>query len=137
MPVPLDRTAAWLNSHGDGAGLDFVHLGALARCWAAVGPDRIPAARIDPLLARIESHGPDGGYEGNARVPHGTAYGAFVARAYQDLGRTPPRPLELVRSLKRLETADGAWSNAPGVSQGALNATAGAVTLVRHLGVFR
>lgn len=136
VPVPLERTAAWLESHGDGAGLDFVHLGALARCWAAVGLDRIPAARIEPLLTRIESfRRPDGGYEGNPRVPHGTAYGAFVALgAYQDLGRTPPRVLELVRSLKRLETADGAWSNAPGVPQGALNATAGAVTLVRHLG---
>ena len=136
VPVPLDRTAAWLTSHGDGAGLDFVHLGALARCWAALGPERVPASVGRTLLGRIEAYRKaDGGYDGNPQLEHGTAYGAFVALgAYQDLGATPPRALELVRALKRLETPDGAWSNAPGLPRGALNATAGAVTLIRHLG---
>src|SRR5574338_90910 len=32
------------------------------------------------------------------------------------------------------ETPDGAWGNAPGLKTGALNATAGAVTLIHHLG---
>ncbi|MEY2789797.1 MAG: hypothetical protein RLZZ34_2940, partial [Verrucomicrobiota bacterium] len=36
VPIPADATAAWLETHGDGSSLDFVHLGALARCWAAV-----------------------------------------------------------------------------------------------------
>jgi len=136
VPIPGDATRAWLQSHGNGESLDFVHLGALARCWAALGSDLPPAPLIDALLARIETfRKPDGGYDGDPRLPHGTAYGAFVALgAYQDLGRTPPRILDLVRSLKRLETPDGAWSNAPNLPTGALNATAGAVTLVRHLG---
>lgn len=136
VPIPTDRTQVWLASHGDGENLDFVHLGALARCWAAIGLDRIPAGRTEALLERIEAYRkPDGGYEGDPKVMHGTAYGAFVALgAYQDLDRTPPKVLELVRSLKRLETPDGAWSNAPGLPTGALNATAGAVTLIRHLG---
>jgi hypothetical protein len=88
------------------------------------------------LLARVEAfRKPDGGYEGDTRLAYGTAYGAFVALgAYQDLGHTPPAVLDLVRALKRLETPDGAWSNVPGAPVGALNATAGAVTLVRHLG---
>jgi hypothetical protein len=78
---------------------------------------------------------PDGGYEGEQKAQHGTAYGAFVALgAYQDLGQTPPRALELVRSLEGLRSVDGAWSNAPGLPRGALNATAGAVTMIRHLG---
>lgn len=136
VPTPIDRTHAWLLSHGDGAALDFVHLGALARCWAAIGIDRLPPTLADTLLERIETfRKPDGGYEGDPRLDHGTAYGAFVALgAYQDLGRLPPHPLHLIRSLKHLETPDGAWSNAPGLPTGALNATAGAVTLIRHLG---
>ncbi len=136
VPVPADRTQAWLATHGDGAGLDFVHLGALARCWAALGAERMPASLPDALLARIEAFRKhDGGYEGDPKLAHGTAYGAFVALgAYQDLGQTPPHLLDLVRSLKRLETPDGAWSNAPGLPTGSLNATAGAVTLIRHLG---
>lgn len=135
-PIPTAATAAWLETHGDGAGLDFVHLGALARCWAALGPGLLPSGRADALLARIESfRKPDGGYEGDPRLGHGTAYGAFVALgAYQDLGRTPPGVLDLIRGLKRLETPDNAWSNTPGLPTGSLNATAGAVTLIRHLG---
>jgi prenyltransferase beta subunit len=136
VPVPTDRLRAWLDSHGDGEGLDFVHLATLARCWAAVGGEPVSPARATAILERIEAfRKPDGGYEGDRALQHGTAYGAFVALgAYQDLGRTPGRVIELIRSLKRLETPDGAWSNAPGMPVGSLNATGGAVTLIRHLG---
>lgn len=135
-PVPLDRVESYLRGYGDGADLDFVHVSALARCWASIGRERMPAGLDHALLARIESYRrPDGGYEGDRLAAHGTAYGAFVALgAYQDLGHTPPDVLHLVRALKRLESADGAWSNLPGVPVGALNATAGAVVLLRHLG---
>ena len=134
--APLARTEAFLLSHGDGAALDFVHLSALARCWAVVGAKRMPDGLADALLSRVESfRKPDGGYDGDSRLAHGTAYGAFVALgAYEDLGRTPPHALKLVQSLKRLETPDHAWSNMPGMKTGATNATAGAVTLMRHLG---
>jgi prenyltransferase beta subunit len=136
VPLAHDRTASWLKNFGDGAGLDFVHVGALARCWAAIGIEHLPSDVGQSLLTRIESfRKPDGGYEGDPKAQHGTAYGAFVALgAYQDLGQTPPRPLELVRSLESLRSADGAWSNAPSLPRGALNATAGAVTMIRHLG---
>jgi prenyltransferase beta subunit len=135
-PVPCNEVEAFLRTHGDGAGLDFVHLSALARCWAVVGKERIQRPLGPSLLERIEAfRKPDGGYEGNPTLLHGTAYGAFVALgAYEDLGQTPPHPLKLIQSLKRLETPDGAWSNVRGAQTGATNATAGAVTLIRHLG---
>lgn len=134
--VPREKVATFLRSHGDGASLDFVHLSALARCWSVVGRETMPRRLDRTLLERIETfRKPDGGYEGDAKLAHGTAYGAFVALgAYQDLGHTPPHPLKLVQNLKRLETPDGAWSNVPGAPLGATNATAGAVTLIRHLG---
>ena len=134
--VPRDRIAAFLTSFGDGATLDFVHLSALARCWAAIGKDRMPPGLDHTLLAKLESfRKTDGGYEGDAKLSHGTAYGAFVALgAYQDLGQNPPQPLKLIQSLKTLETPDGAWSNVPQAEVGATLATAGAVTLIRHLG---
>ena len=40
--MPVGRTEPWLHGFGDGAGLDFVHLGALARCWAVVGLEKMP-----------------------------------------------------------------------------------------------
>lgn len=125
-PIPLENTRAWLATFGDGASLDFVHLGALARCWAATGGTDL-APRI---LARLETfRHPNGGYH------TGAAYDAFVALgAYEDLGAKPPDALNLIRSLKRLETTDHAWSNHPDQKIGNLNATAGAVTLITHLG---
>lgn len=136
-PWPRDRVQEFLYSFGEGETLDFVHLGALARCWAFVGTDQMPAGLADTLLARLEGfRKPDGGYDGNARLAHGTAYGGFVALgAYQDLNRTPPRPLELARALQRLRSGDGAWSNAPDSPLGATNATAGAVVLLSQLGL--
>jgi hypothetical protein len=132
-----DSVESFLRQFGDGAALDFVHASALARCWAAIGRERMEPGLDRALLARLESfRKPDGGYDGNAALAHGTAYGAFVALgAYEDLGHMPPQPLHLVRSLKRLETPDGAWNNAPGMKIGAMNATAGAVTLIHHLGL--
>ncbi len=134
--VPHDRVQTFLRTHGDGAALDFVHLSALARCWAVVGKTRMPPGLDQTLLMRLETfRKPDGGYDGDPNLTHGTAYGAFVALgAYEDLEQTPPHPLKLLQSLKRLETPDGAWSNVPGAQNGATNATAGAVTLIRHLG---
>jgi prenyltransferase beta subunit len=136
LEVPRDRIESFLLTHGEGNALDFVHLSALARCWAVVGKERMPRELARKILARIETfRRPDGGYDGNIKLSHGTAYGAFVALgAYEDLGQTPPNSLKLIQSLKRLESPDGAWSNVPGAPIGATNATAGAVTIIRHLG---
>jgi prenyltransferase beta subunit len=135
--MPRESVIRYLLSFNTGEGLDFVHLGALARCWAAAGPEAMPVGMDRALLDRIESfRKPDGGYDGDPRSDHGTAYGAFVALgAHQDLGHTPKNPVKLLHSLRSLETPDGAWSNVPGSVVGATNATAGAVTLIQHLGL--
>jgi hypothetical protein len=133
-PIPIEKTRAWLATFGDRASLDFVHLGALARCWAAVGG--IPAQLAASILARLEKfRRADGGYNSDPHAEFGTAYDAFIALgAYEDLSSSPPNILNLIRSLKRLETSDSAWSNWPDQKIGNLNATAGAVTLITHLG---
>lgn len=134
--IPVDRVRSYLNTFSDGEGLDFVHLSALARCWAAIDRAEMPADLPDKILNRIESfRKDDGGYEGDFKLKHGTAYGAFVALgAYEDLGQKPPDLLKLIQALKLLESKDGAWSNVPKAPIGATNATGGAVTLIQHLG---
>ncbi len=131
------RIENWLGRFGAGEGLDFVHLGALARCWAAVGLEKMPVGLAEKLLARIEAHrSRDGGYEADVGAEFGNAYGCFVALgAYQDLRRELPEPLRMVQCLKFLETPDGAWANARGLRVGSTNATAAAVTLLHQLGV--
>ena len=133
-PVPVEKTRQWLTTFGEGEGLTYVHLGALARCWAAVGGAAKPLTNA--ILARLENYrSPDGGYNSDGKSSFGTAYDAFIALgAHEDLDSKPPDVLRLIRSLKRLETSDYAWSNRPEQTIGNLNATAGAVTLITHLG---
>ena len=135
VPVPVVQLETWLRTFGEGNELDLVHLTSLARCWASLGKQRMPKGLPKAVLARVETfRKPDGGYDTSPTKPHGTAYGSFLALgAYQDLGKFPPRPLSIVQSLKRLETPDHAWNNAPGLPIGSTNPTAGAVTLLRHL----
>ncbi len=121
----------WLATFGDGEGLDFIHLGALARCRAATGQSAAD------LLPRIEAYRtPDGGYHETLGANFGHAYGCFVALgAYQDAGGELPEPLRMVQCLKFLETPDGAWGNVRGMKRGTVPATAAAVTLLHQLGV--
>ena len=139
---PLDPALVrrYISSFGDGAELDFVHLCALARCWAA-----LPASvekeedRSDAIVQRLAAfRARDGGFNTTKGSERGTAYGAFLAvAAHQDLRQPVPNALELIRSLKFLETEDGGWTNEVfGRGQmpiGATNATAAAVTVLRNL----
>lgn len=134
-----ENTALWeslgkfVAAFGEGEGLDFIHLGALARCRAASGV----VSDSERLLARIEEfRTADGGYHEKRGAAHGHAYGCFVALgAYQDLGREVPDAMRMVQCLKFLETPDGAWGNVRGMRQGTVPATAAAVTLLHQLGV--
>src|SRR5437773_5491659 len=40
--IPRARVEKYVSAFGDGAGLDFVHLGALVRCRAAIGLENMP-----------------------------------------------------------------------------------------------
>ena len=136
--LPTERVERYLRSFTEDSRLDFVHLCCLARVWAALSSQatpRIPAIERSRLLARIETfRAKDGGYHPVAKSDSGTVYAGFLALgAYQDLRATMPQPLELVRSLKRCETADGAWANERGLKEGSTNSTAAAVTLLRQL----
>ncbi len=148
MPMALEKMLRFLEDFGDGDGLDLVHLCGLARCWASVLTPRdttpseiewaahgMPVARRRGLAAAIEKfRSSDGGYNALPRAHYGTAYGGFLAlAAYQDLGLAMPDAMRMVAALKILETGDGAWANERRMQSGSTNATAAAVTLLRHL----
>jgi prenyltransferase beta subunit len=144
--IPAARIAPFVSGFADGEGLDFVHLGALARCTAAIaGPGAPPpvgsgterAFRSAAILAELETFRTgDGGYDVKPGAPHGNAYGCFVALgAYQDLGADLPEPLRMVQCLKFLETPDGAWGNVRGMRKGTVPATAAAIALLHQLGM--
>jgi prenyltransferase beta subunit len=124
----------YLNGFGSGSDLDFIHACCWARCWAALHEK--PPGAVE-LLARIESHRtPDGGYSVVPDAKTGTAYACFLALgAYQDLGALLPDALRTVRSLKFLETPDGAWANERAVTVGSTNPTAAMVNLLRNLAI--
>jgi len=132
-PLPVAAIREYLLRQGSGRHLDFVHLGALARCWSAIG--HFSTETADSILINIETYRTtNGGYDGECGAAFGTAYGGFVGLgSYQDLGREIPEPLRLVQSLKYLETPDGGWGNAPGLNEGSTNASAAAITLLHQL----
>jgi len=143
VEIPKARVEPFVNGFGDGENLDFVHLGALARCRAAVGGTRAPSRvesvqdHAEAILARLEKfRTADGGYDVKPGAANGNAYGCFVALgAYQDLQREVPEPLRMVQCLKFLETPDGAWGNVRGMRKGTVPATAAAITLLHQLGM--
>jgi prenyltransferase beta subunit len=132
--VPAQPLRQWLTTYGDGAGLDFVHLSCLARCWASLGGGLSPEQKQN-LAARLEAwRTPDGGYHQAAGRRTGSAYGCLIAfGAYQDLGLLPPDPLSIARCMDSLETPDGAWSNEPGLPLGSTTATSAMLALYRNM----
>src|SRR5262245_18413636 len=48
--LPADAVASFLQTFGDGDGLDFVDLCCLARCWAAIARD-LTGLPVDKVLS--------------------------------------------------------------------------------------
>lgn len=133
-PVPADRARPFLETFGDGDGLDFVHLACLARAWASVpgALDDASRERLASKLAAFRSR--DGGFQAEKDAEHGSAYAAFVAMgAYQDLQMPLPDTDALAASVRALEAADGGVSNVRGASAGMTPPTAAAIAVLRQL----
>lgn len=131
-----DRSRGFLESFGAGEELDLVHLGCLARCWAALDRRGLSPAHADGILERIEAHrSADGGYAPQPGMAAGTAYHCYIALgAYQDLDRELPEPERMIDCVGGLRSADGAFANWPDMDRGMTTATAAAVTVLRQLG---
>jgi len=128
--------AGYLESFGEGGGLDFVHLACLARAWASLGREAQAAAPRKAIAQRMASfRSADGGFDSEPGAPRGTIYGCFLAMgAYQDLGEELADPQGIVSCIESLAAADGGYSNQPGMPQGLTPSTAAAATLLRQLG---
>lgn len=138
VPVDKDRLKSYLEGFGDGQGLDFVHLCCLTHCWAILEEASFYSSsrceRMLDVLAKFRSL--DGGFHPVPNSKYGTAYAGFLGfSAHNNLRRKLEAPLELVRSLKFLECDSGGWANERGISLGATNSSAAAVTLLRNLNV--
>lgn len=134
--LPLDSTKAYVQSLGDGTGLDFVHLCSLARCVASLGRDTLTEEARVRLAARIEAYRtPDGGYHGSPEKRVGSSYGAFLAwGAYSDLALAMPDEDRLLPTVLNLLLPDGSFAAEPDLPQGTTPTTAAAVVLCRLLG---
>lgn len=137
MELPKDRVASWLETFGDGEGLDFVHLCSLARCWRGIWDRDVSSRPREALAARIESYRTEeGGYHPSRQKKHGNAYGGLLAgAAYEDLGLPVPRPEGLALAMLGLQTPDGAFSNERGQAEGSTTATSAAAAFYRHAGI--
>ena len=130
------ETAGYLRRFGNGASLDLVHLCCLVRCWASLSGAAAPPFDVEAVTRRLESFRmAGGGYNTQLDSGEPTAYGSFmVAAAYQDMRLAIPDPDGLARSLWRLRSEDGGYSNQPDQDAGLTPSTAAAATLLRQLG---
>ena len=154
--LPREKVAEYLREFGDGEGLDFVHIGCLARCWAALTPlppregqaegrvPETPAVFISPLTidsfkqtldSRLETYrAKDGGFSQTKNDSHGSVYGCFLAvSAYQDLKIDTPNLDAIAACVLSQRCADGGFSNGRDLPLATTPTTAAAVTLLRVL----
>lgn len=113
---PSDRVRRYLESFGDGDGLDFIHLACLARCWAALGKGALDPDISGRLALRLIQGGNDGVYHRFLK------FGAL-----EDLGADADGAEEAAGQILELQSPDGSFL-------GTTPTTAGAVTLLHHLG---
>lgn len=135
-PIAPAAVAAYLQTFGDGQGLDLVHLACLARCWANVPAELRSEGLAHRVLSRIERHrSADGGYNASPAARSGTVYGCFLAvGAHQDLQVSIPQPDGILRCLESLRAEDGGFANQQDLPLGLTPATAAAASLLRQLG---
>ena len=133
--VPREKIGTWLARLGDGAGLDFVHLCCLARCWSALGGHGLSAEQGQSLADRISKYRtPGGGFHPSIGRAQGSAYGCLLAAAaYEDLGLPLPHAEEVKLCMDDLRSADGGWTNEAGLPLGIAPATAAALALYRRM----
>ena len=118
---PVDRVRPWLETFGDGEGLDVVHLSCLARCWAALPKGLLKEEVAHKIAGRIIGHAMAEG--GIKNVYHG-----FLALgALQDLGIPLPDPEAVVKAITALQGPDGSYGQTTPT-------TAAAITALRNLG---
>lgn len=120
--LPTDRIATYLETFGDGDGLDLIHLCCLARCWAGIGMDRY--AHAPRLAQRI------------GQFPRTSVYDTFMQlAAYEDLGVESREVDGVAALLDELATGDGGYANDADITIANTPATAAAVTIAHALGL--
>ena len=137
-PAPLRR---YLDSFGDGAGLDLIHLACLVRCWADIecamrNLPQVPNLR-EVCLQRIKAHrSADGGYNPTPGADHGTAYACFFALgALQDLNLPQvPNLREVMGCLSALRREGGGYANERPLRSPTTPTTAAAASVIKQLG---
>jgi len=133
-----DDVIAYLETKGDGEGLDFVHLCCLVRCWTNTSAGAVPRELRAPIAARLERYrAGDGGFAQAPGKKTGTAYGAFLALgALEDLdhGLAIDDARALIDGLQRMRTLDGGYANEVGQKIGVTTLTSGVVALQRNFG---
>jgi hypothetical protein len=114
--IPADHVRGYLSRFGSGEDLDFVHLTCLARCWAALGKGALAETVSGPLALKILQSGND------------SVYHQFLKfGALEDLGAATDDAAGAVAQILELQSPDGSF-------MGTTPTTAGAVTLLHHLG---
>ena len=134
--VNTESLSAYLDSFGDGAKLDFIHLACLIRCRAVIGNTN--DVTLNRQLELIEEYRTDdGGYQQTGKhLSTGSVYACFLAwLVYLDVGKNMPDQKGLISCLDLCRLKDGSYANDLSVKAGSTTSTAAAVVLLCELGL--
>lgn len=126
----------YLDSFGDGAELDFIHLACLIRCQAIMGD--ADGDMLNRQLKLIEEYrADDGGYQQSGKgLATGSVYACFIAwLVYADVDKEVLDQDGIISCLESFKLADGSYVNDLSVKSGSTIATAAAVVLLFGLGL--
>ena len=136
QPLPTDAVHRYLMSFSEGQHLDLVHLACLARCWSILPAELQTGCPQDAILTRLDAcRSADGGYASQAGESSGSLYNTFmIVGAYQDLRVPLPDPARLRDFVLSLRDPQGGFRQSRELPVALVPLTAGAVSLLRHLG---
>ena len=126
----------YLDSFGDGADLDFIHLACLIRCQVIIGgtDDELMAKQRETLE---EYRADDGGYQQAGKgSATGSVYACFIAwLVYSDMKKDMPDKGGVIFCLESFKLDDGSYVNDMSVKSGSTTATAAAIVLLCEFGL--
>ena len=127
-----DVMTEYLRSFKDATGLDFLHVVSLARAWRFYSHDSLDVGLYSRIAEKVEyNRCSDGAWNQAAGTHYGSVYGTVLAiAAYQNLDQTIPEELKVIKALRGLRSADGAFGTDHGGQNGTTPSTAFAAIIL-------
>jgi prenyltransferase beta subunit len=130
-----EQTTSYLQSLGQGNGLDFLHVISLSRAWRFYTHDSLDVGSYSRIAEKIEyNRCVDGAWNQASKTHFSSVYGTFLALAgYQNLDQSVPEEAKIIAAMKGLKSSDGAFGTDQGAESGTTPGTSFAAIILSYM----